>query len=74
VAYLDIRSGDAKEEISRKVEMSSKRKPMHRVNLEVGPGLTTSVFIKAKNRPIAERRALRRYKGAHVVRSPLPPV
>lgn len=42
------------------------RKHMYRVDLSLGRGLSTSVFIKAKNRATAERRALNRYPNARI--------
>lgn len=70
---LDLRTGDAKKEIAGKARMSTNgKKMMYRVNLNFSPGLTRSVFINARSRGIAEQRALKRYRGSKVVRSPFP--
>jgi hypothetical protein len=34
-------------------------KPLHKIHLGFGPALTRTVFVRAKRRDIAERRALR---------------
>jgi hypothetical protein len=47
-------------------------KPLHKIHLGFGPALTRTVFVRAKRRDIAERRALRRNPGAHIVKSPFP--
>lgn len=49
------------------------RKLVYRVVLQFGNGLTRSVFIRAKNRAEAERRALYRYpKAIAIDHSPNP--
>lgn len=75
MADLDLCTGDAKKKIAGKARMSTNgKKSMYRVNLNFSPGLTRSVFIKARSRETAEERALKRYKGSKVVRSPFPQI
>lgn len=53
--------------------MAKQKEQVFRVTLVFPLGVTRSVFVKAKNRSTAEKRALRKYPSAtQIDRSPFP--